>query len=868
MSIFAAELSRELRHPAGGGDPERWEWPQWVAIGFFASAGLGIARLALGIWAMRRLRARSLPIADRELYEAIDVLRAETSCSRKIEIRETADLASAATVGWRRPLLLLPADWRDWNETERLAVLAHEVAHVRRRDFLAGVAAQLSLALHFYHPLAHWLAARARLEQELAADAWAAQLTGGNHAYLATLAQMALRRDSRSLTWPARAFLPSRGTFIRRIEMLRNVARIRHASLSIATRVVTLGVLGALGLLVASMRWPGAKDAALAQPPGAAATATPNAGNEPYNLAFLPADAKIVLAVRPRALLDRREFRPLADKIKEILALNSMDTVKIEDVHQLVVFWEGSAQSPIGPSRDPMIPPPSGVVLRMTRPQEWNGIVKQLLGPTREIHHAGQTYRSATDRGPDGWAAFVPDERTLVLAQEDLLRELVEDRIANAGLHPWDEGWQKLREGQLKLGLDTRFVRRRIAQSQRDRDAAPGQTPARDLTLDTISPLLEKTQSYALAIDISGGLAIDILAAASSETDAKPVADTISALVTLARNAASGMRENVRGQPAAASEAIDLALQSLGALLDNTRIDTTGKYVHVQSRAPLDVAPGVRLAAQGLSAAQSASRRVQSMNNLKQIALAIHNYTDANGGHLPTPVLYGGPNKTMPYSWRVAILPYIEQNDLYLQYHFDEPWDGPNNRKLIDKMPSIYGYPGPAGRAQSATHASYFALAGNAAALGPRTLGPALGPRTPRPGEGPYQFTFADITDGSSNTIMVVEAKRDIPWTKPEDIPFDPNGPLPELGGFEADAFNAAFADGSVRSISKTIKPHILKALLTRAGGEIVAADATDPQPTATATPKPGGANSRGGFLAPTPQPTPTATPPPKPDGN
>ncbi len=128
-------------------------------------------------------------------------------------------------------MLLLPADWRTWDPDERRAVLAHELAHVRRGDFAAGVAAQLAVALHFYHPLAHWLAARLRLEQELAADAWGARLSGGKPSYLATLAQMALRRDGRAITWPARAFLPSHGTFVRRIEMLKNHGPIRHVTL-------------------------------------------------------------------------------------------------------------------------------------------------------------------------------------------------------------------------------------------------------------------------------------------------------------------------------------------------------------------------------------------------------------------------------------------------------------------------------------------------------------------------------------------------------------------------------------------------------------------------------------------------------------
>ena len=176
----SSELSRGAEAPWRGQRPLPWSWPDWIAVGFFASVLVGFARLGLGLLALRRLRSRSSSIGDGALLEEIALLRAELSCTTTVEVRESSDLETPATLGWREPLVLLPFDWRDWSRDELRAVLAHELAHVVRSDFLTGLIAQFSVALHFYHPLAHWLAKRLRLEQELAADAWGAALSGGS----------------------------------------------------------------------------------------------------------------------------------------------------------------------------------------------------------------------------------------------------------------------------------------------------------------------------------------------------------------------------------------------------------------------------------------------------------------------------------------------------------------------------------------------------------------------------------------------------------------------------------------------------------------------------------------------------------------
>ena len=168
------------------------------------------------------------------------------------------DLTTPATAGWLRPMLLLPADWREWDDTERRAVVAHELAHVIRGDYAAGLLARLAVVVHFYHPMVRWMAGRLHLEQELAADEMGARFAGGRSSYLLALSRLALEQEGRSPSWPARAFLPARGTLIRRIAMLKNETEANgpRQGWSKARRSATALGLLALTIVVASWKTP------------------------------------------------------------------------------------------------------------------------------------------------------------------------------------------------------------------------------------------------------------------------------------------------------------------------------------------------------------------------------------------------------------------------------------------------------------------------------------------------------------------------------------------------------------------------------------------------------------------------------------
>jgi hypothetical protein len=189
----------------------------------------------------------------------------------------------------------------------------------------------------------------------------------------------------------------------------------------------------------------------------------------------------------------------------------------------------------------------------------------------------------------------------------------------------------------------------------------------------------------------------------------------------------------------------------------------------------------------------------------------MHNYHAANG-HLPPPAVYGKDGKAL-LSWRVLLLPYLEEGDLFQQFKLDEPWDSAHNKKLLSRMPAVLAAPGLE-NAKKAHATVYQVFTGKGTVF-----------------EGAQGVRFQDILDGTSNTILIAEAARAVPWTKPEDLPYDAAKALPKLGGIWPDGFHVALADGSTHFIRADFDARLFRLAITRADGEVIDVSKLSPKP-------------------------------------
>ena len=202
-----------------------------------------------------------------------------------------------------------------------------------------------------------------------------------------------------------------------------------------------------------------------------------------------------------------------------------------------------------------------------------------------------------------------------------------------------------------------------------------------------------------------------------------------------------------------------------------------------------------------------AERASDAPNAMKQLALAMHNFHDSFGA-FPAQSLVDKQGKRL-LSWRVMVLPYLDQNALYRAFHLDEAWDSDHNRTLIEKMPSVFR---SGGRSTRPGTTRFVAPLTDHSMMG--RIGPSV--------------KIQNITDGTSNTIWLVQADEShaVTWTKPDDLVIDEKDPIGSMIEPETKGFRASLADGSVRFFARDNEATTLMHLFSIDGGEVIDSNA------------------------------------------
>jgi hypothetical protein len=212
---------------------------------------------------------------------------------------------------------------------------------------------------------------------------------------------------------------------------------------------------------------------------------------------------------------------------------------------------------------------------------------------------------------------------------------------------------------------------------------------------------------------------------------------------------------------------------------------------------------------------RAAAFRMQEYGHLKQIGVAFHSYADNQPGYrLPRAAAFCAPDGEPLLSWRVALLPYIEEGDLFREFRLDEPWDSPHNLKLLPRIPRTYQRPNEKPDPRGLT--AYQVVVGRGLLFDPNLRG--------RDGQL-TGHSLNDVPDMTANTLLLVVAKDPVPWTKPQDLDADDGLPIGPRLDARRGLTTGMMANAHVRGVPANLTEATWRAVLTAAGGELLPAE-------------------------------------------
>ncbi len=452
------------------------------------------------------------------------------------------------------------------------------------------------------------------------------------------------------------------------------------------------------------------------------------------------------------------------------------------------------------------LPGPAGVqfgaVLQMAESVSLNNLNPQVFGANEEQDEKGFKFRMIDGPGNPQVVLHQAGPKTILLGTKIFVKRMVTQRRAPTSL---TTTLTTVASGQDALVLLS--VKSLQPMIDGGIDSMEGQMPPQIAT--DLRVVSKSTDFMALRLMLDNTEKLQLMASANDDASANDMEKSLNDLLAFAntmivQQVKMSLPPDDSATTAATNKYIDRVGTEITGMLTPKR---NGKRVvleveGIENTATIGTLVGLLLPA--VQAARQAARRADSSNNLKEMGLAMHNYESAYKRLPATAILERGTGQPL-LSWRVAILPFIEQAALYNEFHLDEPWDSEHNIKLLERMPPTYT---SKSKKLKPGHTVYVAPVNEETLLRKDELS-----------------KFSEVTDGLSNTIMLVEASEEaaVPWTKPDDLDIDPANPLNKLKSAATPGiFQAVFGDGSVRAISVTVDPRVLNALFTRAGGEVI----------------------------------------------
>ena len=540
----------------------------------------------------------------------------------------------------------------------------------------------------------------------------------------------------------------------------------------------------------------------MATTPSLAACAEPavaGKATQPLDLKYVMPNAAAIVAARPRQLLQSPTVQMLPIEVVTAAGLKHLgfDPVSIK---QIVI----SATPPMA------APPLYSAIVEFTDPIDLARLPSEMTEHTIEGEINGETYRESQHPflPSFAWAS----ETTLLIAPDQVLRQLLRNKSVSPGTLV-DELTESKSQDDLLISVNLETLRPLI---QLGISEAAKEVPAEYQHFLEIASLLKQVK---IRGSLSGAGPMELTVDANSEADADRISELIEEAIAIYQNATAEIAQKLLAEEDPIAQAMGRYQQRISPIWAEQMVpQRNGTRFTVISSEQIEEDGGqlttvavagvlVALLLPAVQAAREAARRNTSMNNLKQIMLAFHNYADRMNGQMPAHAIHSDDGKPL-LSWRVQILPYLEENALYNQFHLDEPWDSEHNRALVAQMPDVYLDPSSR-RAIEEGRTHYLGVKGAGFAFDGTEKGKS----------------FREIRDGTANTIMVVQVndERAAIWTRPDDWELDPKDLMRGLSSsLHPGGFLAGWFDGHVSFISESIDEDWFQRLLTIAGGEVV----------------------------------------------